>query len=103
MEVWSEQFKGDLKSGMYGTANFNLHRSESSFLIPYSSLVTNLERNFVIRIRDGKTAWLDVKNGISLKDKIEVFGDLQEGDQLVAKANDELKERVQVIPFLRSK
>jgi membrane fusion protein, multidrug efflux system len=103
-ELWEfevNNLNGELKSGMYGNANFNLRRSETSFVIPYSSLVTNLERNFVIRIKDGKTEWVDVKNGISLSHKIEVFGDLREGDQLVLKANDELKQNVSVLAVVK--
>jgi membrane fusion protein, multidrug efflux system len=104
-ELWEFEVnnsKGDLKSGMYGNANFNLQRGESSFVIPYSSLVTNQERNFVIRVRDGKTEWVDVKNGISLKEQIEVFGDLSEGDQIVRRANDEIKADQKVIGFSKN-
>ena len=93
-ELWefeATNTKQELKSGMYGNASFNLQRSESSFVVPYLAVVTNLEKSFVIRVRDGKTEWIDVRSGISMSDKVEIFGDLQEGDQLVLKANDELK------------
>ncbi len=93
-ELWEFEVvnpKQELKSGMYGIASFNLQRSEPSFVVPYSAIVTNLERSFVIRVRNGKTEWIDVRNGISMSDKVEIFGDLEEGDQLVLKANDELK------------
>jgi membrane fusion protein (multidrug efflux system) len=87
----------ELKSGMYANATFRVHRNDSSFVIPYSALVTNLERSFVIRVVDGKTEWINSRSGISMKDKIEVFGDLKEGDMLVLKANDELKEGKSVL------
>jgi membrane fusion protein (multidrug efflux system) len=83
---------------MYRNASFNLHRSEPSFVVPYSPVVTNLERSFVIRVRDGKTEWIDVRNGISMKDKVEIFGDLNEGDPMVLKANDEIKDGQTIIP-----
>jgi membrane fusion protein (multidrug efflux system) len=70
---------------MYGNASFNLQRSEPSFVVSYSAVVTNLERSFVIRVRGGKTEWIEVRNGISMKDKVEIFGDLHEGDQLISK------------------
>ncbi|MDZ7606179.1 MAG: efflux RND transporter periplasmic adaptor subunit [Cyclobacteriaceae bacterium] len=94
-ELWEFEVmntKQELKSGMYGNASFTLQRSEPSLTVPYSAVVTNLERNFVIRVRDGKAEWIDVKNGISMKDKVEIFGSLEEGQQIVSKANDELKE-----------
>lgn len=82
----------ELKSGMYGNVSFNLKRSESTFVVPYSVVVTTLEKRFVIRVRDGKAEWVDVRNGISMNDKVEIFGDVQEGDQLVLKANDQIIE-----------
>jgi len=39
----------------------------------------------VIRVRAGKAEWIDVRSGINIKDKVEIFGDLQEGDQLSPK------------------
>jgi membrane fusion protein (multidrug efflux system) len=93
-ELWEFEVANEnkeLKSGMYGNATFSLKRSETSFVVPFSALVTNQEQNFVIRIVDGKTEWVDVRNGISTKDKIEIFGDLDEGDHLITRANDEIK------------
>lgn len=93
-ELWefeAANTKQELKSGMYGNVSFNLQRNEPSFVVPHSAVVTNLERSFVIRLRDGKTEWIDVRSGIGMSDKVEIFGDLQEGDQLVLKANDEIK------------
>jgi membrane fusion protein (multidrug efflux system) len=94
-ELWEFEVinsKHELKSGMYGNAIFNLQRNEPSFVIPYSAVVTNLERSFVIRVLEGKTQWIDIRNGIGMKDKVEIFGDLHEGDPLIAKANDEIKD-----------
>lgn len=81
----------ELKSGMYGNVSFSLKRSGPTFVVPFSAVVTTLEKRFVIRVRDGKTEWVDVRNGINTNDKVEIFGDLQEGDVLLLKANDEIK------------
>jgi membrane fusion protein, multidrug efflux system len=101
-ELWEFEVMNtnhELKSGMYGTAQFSIHRREPSFVVPYSAVVTTLEKNFVIRVRDGKTEWVDVRSGISMKDKVEVFGALQAGDQLITRANDEIKSGQQIVPF----
>jgi RND family efflux transporter MFP subunit len=87
----------ELKSGMYGNVSFSLQRSEPSFVVPFSALVTNLERKFVIRVRDGKTDWVDVRSGIAMDNLIEVFGNLREGDILVLRANDELKSGISIL------
>lgn len=99
-ELWEfEVLNNDkeLKSGMYGTASFDLKRTEPSFVVPYSAVVTNLERNFVIRVRDGVTEWVDVRNGIAMNDKVEIFADLKEGDLLVVKANDEIRNGLGIV------
>lgn len=103
-ELWEFEVSNatmELKSGMYCTASFNLGRSSPSFVVPHSAVVTNLERSFVIRVRDNHTEWVDVRSGIRMKDAVEVFGDLQEGDHLVRQANDELKEGQTIVTAAR--
>ena len=53
-------------------------------------MVTNLERTFVIRVRDNKTEWVDIRTEINMKDHVEVFGKVTIGDRLVTRANDEI-------------
>jgi membrane fusion protein, multidrug efflux system len=100
-ELWEfevNNVKTELKSGMYGSLNLTVQRF-GSFVVPYSAVVTNLERSFVIRIKDNKTEWVDVRTGINMKAQIEIFGDLDAGDQIVIKANDEMKAQKSVIAF----
>jgi membrane fusion protein (multidrug efflux system) len=94
-ELWEFEVtnaKQELKSGMYARANFALQRSEPSFVVPNSALATSLERRFVIRVRNGKAEWIDVRSGIALKDKVEIFADLSEGDELVLSASEEIRQ-----------
>lgn len=103
-ELWEfevDNMKFGLKSGMYGSLTFTLQRADS-FVVPYSSVVTNLERSFVIRVRDNNIVeWVDVRIGINMNDKVEVFGDLAEGDHLVLVASDEIKPGSSVRPLKR--
>ena len=80
-----------LKSGMYANATLRLGREELSFLVPFSAIVTNLEKKFVVRLKDGQTEWVDVKTGFNQNDKVEIFGAVQEGDFLLSSASDEIK------------
>ncbi len=88
---------------MYGSVNFNVLREDESFVVPYSAVVSNLEKTFVIRVRDNKTEWVDVRQGINMKDDVEIFGDLKEGDRIVSRANDEIKPGKNVITFTNDK
>jgi membrane fusion protein, multidrug efflux system len=100
-EIWEYRVgnsDGELKSGMYATAQLGLQRTEDGFLVPFSSVVTNMERNFVIRVRDGKAEWVEVSNGFTTSDGLEIYGDLHEGDRLVAAATDEIVDGQTVYP-----
>jgi hypothetical protein len=45
----------------------------------------------VIRIRQNKTEWVDVKTGVRAGTLIEVFGDLRAGDEVAIRGTDQLR------------
>jgi RND family efflux transporter MFP subunit len=93
-ETWEYEFDnaaGELKPGMYTTVKLNLNRPADSFVVPFAAVVTSLEKKFVIRIKNGQAEWVDVRDGISMKDGKEIFGGLAEGDTLLARGSDEIK------------
>ncbi len=94
-ETWEflyDNNRGLLKPGMLTTAILRLARREPTFLVPAGSLVTNLERRFVIRLHEGRAQWVDVRAGISLDTLTEVFGPLRDGDTLLIKGSDEISQ-----------
>jgi RND family efflux transporter MFP subunit len=90
--------KQELKSGMYANAVIRLNRPTASFAVVPSAIATTLEKRFSIRLKDGKAEWVDVRNGMNTGDKIEIFGNLSEGDTLLVKATDEIKPGTKLIP-----
>jgi hypothetical protein len=50
----------------------------------------------VIRVRDGKTEWVDVRTGLTTGPLVEVFGALQAGDQIAGRGTDEVRSGVDV-------
>ncbi len=73
-------------------ASLNLSRAAESFVVPSTAVVTTLEKKFVIRINHDKAEWVDVTEGISQEMGLEIFGNLQEGDILLTRGTDELKQ-----------
>ena len=69
-----------------------VRRGRPALFVPKTSVVTTAERTFVIRERDGKAEWVDVKKGAADGDIIEVMGNLQPGDKVVSRATDELRD-----------
>jgi RND family efflux transporter MFP subunit len=81
-----------LSPGMYATVKWPVQRAQPALWVPKTSVVTTTERTFVIRNKNGKAEWVNVSKGAADGDFIEVIGPLQAGDQVVKRANDELRE-----------
>lgn len=103
-ELWEfsvDNAAGTLKAGMFADAKLGLARSQNSFLVPPTAVVTSLERKFVIRVKRGKTEWVDVATGLGVGDKQEIFGSLADRDTLLKSANEERKPDQVVISVIQ--
>lgn len=89
MDVYNNQKK--LLPGMYAEVNIPLPSSDSTFVVPKTTLVSSTERVFVIRVIDNKAQWVDVKKGREAGDQVEIYGKLDQGDKLVKTATDEIR------------
>jgi len=87
-----------LSPGMYAEVVWPIRRKQPSLFVPPFAIATTTERSFVIRIRNGKTEWVDVKRGDTMGDLIEVFGALEPGDEVALRGTDELREGTHVTP-----
>ena len=83
--------RGQLAPGTFSTVRWPVRRSGPSLFVPSSSVASTTERTFVIRVRDGKTEWVDVRTGLTSGDLVEVFGELKSGDEIARRATDELR------------
>ena len=81
-----------LGAGMYPEVQWPVKRPQPSLLVPPTSIVTTTERTFVIRVNNGVAQWVDIGRGARVGDLIEVFGQLQEGDTIVRRGTDEIRE-----------
>jgi membrane fusion protein (multidrug efflux system) len=82
---------GRLASGTFCQVQWPVRRAGPSLLVPSASVVSTTDRTFLIRIRNGRTEWVDVKTGVASGTLVEVFGDLRADDQVAARGTDELK------------
>jgi membrane fusion protein (multidrug efflux system) len=93
-ELWEfdvDNSKHLLKAGAFVSARIKMERSAPSFILPPSAIATTLERKFVIRVKNGKVEWVDVRQGMTTDSGVEIFGDLRPGDTLLLKATDDRK------------
>jgi membrane fusion protein, multidrug efflux system len=91
VELEAANVKGELSPGTFSDVLWPVRRSYPTLFVPTSSVANTLERVFVVRIRDGKSEWVDVKNGATADKMTEVFGDLHEGDIVAVRGTDELR------------
>jgi membrane fusion protein (multidrug efflux system) len=104
MQLRTEQLEMDvynkdntLLPGMFAQVDLDMTNDKQVFIVPKTAVTGNSRQIFVIRIVDGRAEWIPVQKGRESGDKVEIFGDLQEGSQLVAAATDELKKGTPVV------
>jgi membrane fusion protein (multidrug efflux system) len=91
MDVYNDSRK--LLPGMVAEVNLPMPAQDSSFVVPVTAVVNSTERVFVIRVDSGHRAqWVDVKTGRAEGGKMEIYGDLKPGDQLVKVASEERRD-----------
>ena len=89
---------GRLAPGTFCQVGWPVRRSRPSLLVPSGSVASTTDRTFVIRVRGGKTEWVDVKTGLTSGPLVEVFGDLKPGDEVAGRGTDELRPGTEVRP-----
>lgn len=87
-----------LLPGMVAELNIPLPANTSTFIIAKKALLDTSEGLFVLKVADNKAVKVAVKKGRETDDKVEIFGDLQEGDKLVAEPTEEMHEGMVIKP-----
>jgi membrane fusion protein (multidrug efflux system) len=87
---------GRLTPGAFCQVRWPVRRTGPSLLVPGGSVASTTERTFVVRIRNGRTEWVDVKTGLASGPLVEVFGELRPGDEVAARGTDEIRAGTQV-------
>jgi len=89
---------GRLAPGTFCQVRWPVRRAGASLFVPSASVATTTDRTFVIRIRGGKTEWVDVRTGLTSGALVEVFGDLRAGDEIAGRGTDELRPGTDIRP-----
>lgn len=88
----------ELHPGMFPAVSWPVHRPQPSLFVPQSAVVRTMQGTFVIRVRNGNTEWVAVKQGASTSGAVEVFGDLYPNDEVVLHASEDLQPNIRVNP-----
>ena len=91
VELEVQNRDGRLAPGSFCQVRWPIRRQGPSLLVPSASVATTTGRTFVVRVRSGKTEWVDVKTGLTSGPFVEVFGELRPGDEVAARGTDEIR------------
>ena len=87
-----------LGPGMYSTVHWPVRSAEAGLFVPKTAVVTTTERTFVVREKNGRAEWVNVQKSVVDGDSIRVIGALHEGDMVVKRATDEMREGMTLKP-----
>ena len=88
--------RAELVPGTFCEVDWPVHRNYPTLFVPTSAVASDLQRTFVIRVRQNRTEWVDVTTGARSGNLIEVFGDLHEGDEVAIRGTDQLRAGTEV-------
>jgi RND family efflux transporter MFP subunit len=97
VELEVNNARGRLASGMFPEVLWPVRRAEATLFVPASCVARTTEATFVVRVRDGKTEWVNVQTGEVDGKLVEIFGDARAGDDMVVRATDELRPGTKVM------
>ena len=83
--------RAELVPGTFCEIDWPIRRNYPTLFVPNSAVASDLQRTFVIRVRQNRTEWIDVTTGDRSGNLIEVFGDLHEGDEVAVRGTDQLR------------
>ena len=87
---------GRLAPGTFCQIQWPVHRPEPSLFVPSGSVASTTDRTFVVRIRNGKAEWVDVRTGLASGPLTEIFGDLRPGETVAVRGTDEIRSGADV-------
>lgn len=98
VELDVDNADGRLAPGTFCQLRWPLRRTAPSLFVPTASVASTTDRTFVVRIRDGKTEWVNITTGLTAGTLVEVFGELKAGDVVAGRGTDELRPGTAVTP-----
>ncbi len=85
-----------LKPFMVAETVIPLQNTVATFFVPKMAVVESGMGVYVIRVENGKTKNVPVSKGRMMPDKVEVFGELNEGDVILKMGTEEILEGTEI-------
>ncbi len=88
--------RGDIRSGMFARVTFPVERGTRALVVPKDALVSRGPVELLYVVADGKVRQVAVKRGQSSKGWVAVEGPVEEGQLVVVRGNERLRDGMAV-------
>lgn len=88
--------QGLIKSGMFARVTFPVVKGQKALVVPKDALVSRGPVELLFVVTDGKVHQVAVKRGYSTEGWVAVEGPLEEGQQVVVRGNERLRDGMPV-------
>jgi membrane fusion protein, multidrug efflux system len=88
--------RGELSPGMYADVLLYTRGSSTAFSVPAGAVVTSTERKYVLAVRDGHAVMVDVVTGNLANGRLEIYGPLKTGEEVISNATPEIQDGTKV-------
>ncbi|PSK92094.1 efflux RND transporter periplasmic adaptor subunit [Taibaiella chishuiensis] len=79
-----------MSPGMYADVILDAPGDTEALIVPRNAVVTSTEGRYVLRWQQGRISKVNVATGNAGGDSVQIYGALQEGDQVIAPANEDI-------------
>ncbi|WP_040005898.1 efflux RND transporter periplasmic adaptor subunit [Fibrisoma limi] len=86
-----------LRPGMFAEIMLSAEGTPGALAVPNTAVITSTERQYVIKVQDGRAQYVEVKQGQKSGDMTEVFGNLRPDDKIIVNAREDIREGVAVL------
>lgn len=81
-----------LLPGMIAEVSIPLGSNPGTLVVPKSAVLNSTRGVYLLKVNSNQVSWLPIKPGRSDSEQTEVYGDFQEGDVIIKKASEEIRD-----------
>jgi membrane fusion protein, multidrug efflux system len=80
------------RPGMFAEIILEANGHAGALAVPASAVVSSTERQYVIKVEEGRAKHIEVRRGHRAGDQVEVFGNLRAEDNIIVNAREDIRE-----------
>ncbi|RYC72112.1 efflux RND transporter periplasmic adaptor subunit [Spirosoma sordidisoli] len=85
-----------LRPGMFAEIILSAAGTPGALAVPTSAVIASTERQYVIKVEDGRARHVPIRRGQKSGDMTEIFGDLTPNDKIIINAREDIKDGIAI-------